>query len=241
MKTVLLILACGLLTACATSRYVPVQSAGGGAYYVAQSPSVSNQLRREAGYYSPFYAYGQYPWWGYSYFSPNFYPHYFSLSYPSWPYYSGGHGDWYGGYPCPHGFASHGAYLPGLSLVPASTSPAVLTPALDLPVRVVAPTNVSHERERRMDNRERQWERDRQTTRPGSLRLQPAEIHSVPRHESFSNSAVNAPAVRSFDTAKRTTLPSFSRPPSGSSAGSVGQEAGRSGQAMERSPLKRRP
>jgi hypothetical protein len=235
MKTGLLILACGLLTACATSRYVAVQPEGAGGYYIAQSPAVSNQLRREAGYYSPFYAYGLYPWWGYSYYSPNFYPHYFSLSYPSWPCYGGGNGDCCGAYP--FGIASHGDYLPGPFPARTSTVPAAQTPALDLPVRVVAPTIVPQERGRLMGSRERRG----QLTRSGIARSQPVELYSLGSHEPLSSSAVSAPAIRSFDSVNRTSLPSFSRPPPGSGRGSLGREAGRTGQATDRSPLKRRP
>jgi hypothetical protein len=241
MKTVLLILASALLTACAGSRYAAVQPAGGGAYYIAQTPPVSNQMRYEAGYYSPFYAYGLYPWWSYTYFSPNFYPHYFTLSYPTWPYYGGGHGGWYGGYGHgghPYGFASHGDYPPGLLPARAPVVPAAVTSAPLAPARVVAPTVVSEGRQRNIDNRDRY----REFTRPRSAQLQPGEPYLAPRHQPFATPPSTAPAIRPFDSVGRPSLPSYSPPPpAGSSPGSLGQAGGRAGQTIDRSPLERRP
>lgn len=247
MKTALLILACALLTACASSRYVAVQPAGGGGYYIAQTPPVSNQMRYQAGYYSPFYAYGLYPWWSYTYFSPNFYPHYFALSYPTWPYYGGGFGGWYGGYGYgygygfgghPYGFASHGDYPPGLLPARTPVVPAAVPPAPLAPARVVAPTVVREGRERNMDT----WNRHRGFTQPRSAKFQPAEPYLAPRHKPFATSPSTAPAIRSFDSVGRPSLPSYSPPPpTGSSPGGLGRAAGRAGQALDRSPLEHDP
>jgi hypothetical protein len=239
MKTVLFILACGLLTGCASSSYVAVQSAGGGDYYIAQTPGASNQMRYEAGYYSPFYAYGLYPWWSYTYYSPNFYPHYFSVSYPSWPYYHGGFGgwnDWYGRYP--YGFATRGGYPPGLASGQAPIVPVNVIPVPESPARVVAPAVVSHERNRQIDT----WERRREFTRPRSAQTQPGEPYLVPRHEPFATPPSTAPVMRPFDSVDRPSLPSFSpRPPAGSGPGGLGQSAGRAGRSVDRSPLERHP
>jgi hypothetical protein len=236
MKIVLLLLACALLNACASSRYVSVQSAGGGGYYIAQTPPVSNQLRFETGYYSPFYAYGLYPWWGYTYYSPNFYPHYFALSYPTWPYYGGGYEGWYGGYP--YGFAARGDFSPGPlpALTPAVT-PAVI-PAPGAPARVVAPTVVSHERDRQRNS----WQRRRGIVRSGTARVPPDEPRLAPTRELFTTSPAPSQAIRSFDSVNRTSLPAFSAPPPrGSGLGGVRQPTGRSGLNIDRSPLKNHP
>jgi hypothetical protein len=230
MKTVLLILACGLLTACANSRYVAVEAAGSGGYYIAQTPAVSSQMHYEAGHYSLFYPYGLYPWWSYTYYSPNFYPHYFSLSYPYWPYFGGGYGGWYGGYGYggnPYGFASHGDYPPGVLPARMPVLPAAAAPALIAPARVVAPTVVSEGRARNMDG----WDRRREFAHPRSAQFQPGEPYQAPRREPFATSPSTAPAIRSFDAVNRPPLPSFSPPPG----------AGRAGQSIDRSPLEHHP
>lgn len=87
-------LACGLLGACAGPSYRVVQPGAGGYYLVAQTPSEIRHLRYDSGFYSPFHFYGIHPWWNYTYYSPNFYPHYFSVRYPSWPDYASGYGGW---------------------------------------------------------------------------------------------------------------------------------------------------
>jgi hypothetical protein len=97
MKTLLLMVVCGLLAACVAPNYRQVESAGGGAYLLAQSPAQAVRLRYPVGYFDPLVDYGFYPWWSHAYYSPNFYPHYFSFWYPSWPgYYGGAHAAWHG-------------------------------------------------------------------------------------------------------------------------------------------------
>jgi hypothetical protein len=120
MKTILTILASCLLSACASQQFHTVAVSGDGDYYIAE--------RGNGSYYDPasaslagiglypwwitadyFYpgnggypfVYGGYPYWGFAYYSPYFYPHHFSVWYP--PGYPFNYG-WYGGpYPywCP--------------------------------------------------------------------------------------------------------------------------------------------
>jgi hypothetical protein len=74
-----------MLSACAGNRYHAVEEAGGGQYYIGASPPT---VVRYPAARTPLFAYGLSPWWGYSYYSPYFYPHYFSVSYSPWPYYA---------------------------------------------------------------------------------------------------------------------------------------------------------
>jgi hypothetical protein len=100
MKPFLAMIAAVLLTACAGPTYYPVQPSGEGGYYVARSPAARTVASYEVAYaYSALPTYGIYPWWGYSYYSPYFYPHHFSIWQPGWPYYAGGYWAWHGGYP----------------------------------------------------------------------------------------------------------------------------------------------
>jgi len=103
MKTSLVLIACGLLAACAGTSYRVVQSETQGDYLVAQTPSEIRYLSHDSGFYSPIRAYGIYPWWNYTYYSPNFYPHYFSVWQPTWPDYAAGYGrrDWHWSGPWP--------------------------------------------------------------------------------------------------------------------------------------------
>lgn len=84
-----------LLSACAGTRYYPVEGTGAGRYYLADTPtSIVHYPATEAS----LFVYGLSPWWGYSYYSPYYYPYYFGVSYASWPYYSPWpyHSHWYG-------------------------------------------------------------------------------------------------------------------------------------------------
>lgn len=133
MKTWSLIFACGLLAACAGPDYREVEPADGGAYVLAQSPASVTHLGYRTGHYSPLVLYGLYPWWSYSYYSPNFYPHHFSFWYPTWPYYRAGmYAGWYGGnHP---GFGSYHLHPapspPGVvPVIPQPTPPLVVGPA----------------------------------------------------------------------------------------------------------------
>lgn len=73
-----------VLSACAGNRYYPVEEAGGSHYYIGESPATMVYGRSA---HTPLFHYGLSPWWGYSYYSPYFYPYYFSVSYAPWPYY----------------------------------------------------------------------------------------------------------------------------------------------------------
>ena len=72
------------LAGCAGPRYQAVQPTAEGGYFIASS--AAHTVHHDARYYGAFQAYGIYPWWAYTYYSPNFYPHYFSVWYPTWPY-----------------------------------------------------------------------------------------------------------------------------------------------------------
>ena len=84
-----------LLGACATPYY-PVYTNDSGDYYVAEKGS-------SGAYYgsgsSSLYHIGMYPWWEFSYYSPYFYPHYFSVWHPPRYYYWYGTYGWYGYHP----------------------------------------------------------------------------------------------------------------------------------------------
>jgi len=127
MKSLLASLALLLLTACAGEPYQRVSAPGDGSYYLASTPADRVYA------YPPNNAmssWGWYPWWGYSYYSPNFYPHYFPLYVSPWY----GFGDpWYPGFaqhpywPPPH----HGyRYVaPGVGAVVAPAPPIASVPA----------------------------------------------------------------------------------------------------------------
>ncbi len=97
MKAIFALMSLVLLVACATPYY-PVYSGNPGDYYIAESET--------AAYYDPYTAVyedsepgslrylGMQPWWGYTYYSPYFYPHHFSVWYPRSRF---GY-DWYSGY-----------------------------------------------------------------------------------------------------------------------------------------------
>jgi hypothetical protein len=88
-----------VLSACAGNRYYPVEEAGSGRYYLGESPAI---ISYRSVNHAPLLLYGLSPWWGYSYYSPFFYPHYFSVSYSPWPYYA----PWpyYGYWPVGHSY-----------------------------------------------------------------------------------------------------------------------------------------
>jgi hypothetical protein len=103
MKAIIALMSLAFLTACATPYY-PVYSGNPGDYYIADSETTA--------YYDPYAAVyegsepgslrhlGMSPWWGYSYYSPYFYPHHFSVWYPR-SYYDYGWSSGYYPYWCP--------------------------------------------------------------------------------------------------------------------------------------------
>jgi len=98
MKTLILLLMLILLGGCA-SPYYPVYVSSEGDYYIAERNTNGPYYGTGSMMYSDV---GVYPWWAgpytastFEYFSPNFYPHYFSIWYP--PGYSPFYG-FYGGY-----------------------------------------------------------------------------------------------------------------------------------------------
>lgn len=168
-----------VLSACAGNRYYPVEEAGGGSYYLGESPAT---IAYRTAAYTPLFHYGLTPWWGYSYYSPYFYPHYFSVSYAPWPYY----GTWpyYSYWPVAHSYwyppyrsyryghpGHHPGYQPGDDMagmppagafVPPSTAP--LAPA---------------ERMRMLDQRSLQREMRRSPTPAGQAWNSPTVGRSV--------------------------------------------------------------
>jgi hypothetical protein len=93
MRHLTAIVAALFLAACAGPRYQAVHPAAEGQYFIA-----SSAVHYDASYYGAFQTYGIYPWWEYGYYSPNFYPHYFAVWYPPWPYGFYGHYGHYGRY-----------------------------------------------------------------------------------------------------------------------------------------------
>lgn len=131
MKSLISVMVLALLTACAGPRYYPVSPAGEGGYYLAKSPP--GVVYYDAGhYYSTFPVYGIQPWWSYTYYSPNFYPHYFSVWYPS-PY---GYYGWYGS--LPYAYPHHRGYHPDFRGHPPG-GPGQATPQPTLPSGAAPP------------------------------------------------------------------------------------------------------
>ena len=251
MKTALLILACALLTACASSRYVAVQPAGGGGYYIAQTPACFESNALPGRLLQPLLRLRPVSMVELHLLTARISIR-ITLRCPIRPGPTmavasevgtvatatatatatagfGGH---------PYGFASHGDYPPGLLPARTPVVPAAVPPAPVAPARVVAPTVVREGRERNMDT----WNRHRGFTQPRSAKFQPAEPYLAPRHKPFATSPSTAPAIRSFDSVGRPSLPSYSPPPpTGSSPGGLGRAAGRAGQALDRSPLEHHP
>jgi hypothetical protein len=90
MKMLIPILLSALVASCA-SAYQPVYDSGGGGYYLAERASYGPYLGSRSMTLTHI---GLYPWWvnGYppqtfAYYSPYFYPHYFSVWYPPGYYY----------------------------------------------------------------------------------------------------------------------------------------------------------
>jgi len=98
MRVLAAIVLLGLITACATPYY-PVYDSGEGGYYIAETESSDTYYGGGSSYYggglSSLNYIGVNPWWGFTYYSPYFYPHHFSVWYPPWPHSYYG---WYGGY-----------------------------------------------------------------------------------------------------------------------------------------------
>lgn len=104
-------IAAASLAACTGPTYYPAQPSGEGSYYIARSPGASRVTSYDVAYgYSAFAAYGIYPWWGYSYYSPYFYPHHFSIWQPGWPCCPDPYWAWHGGYPRGFWPAGHGGH-----------------------------------------------------------------------------------------------------------------------------------
>ena len=128
MRHLTAIVAAFFLAACAGPRYQAVQPAAEGEYFIASSPV--HAVHYEARYYGAFQTYGIYPWWEYGYYSPNFYPHYFAVWYPPWPYGFYGHYgryDRYGPGFRPHRDQPHGNWAGHTNL--PSPAPVEVVPA----------------------------------------------------------------------------------------------------------------
>ena len=128
MKAIIALFLLALLTGCATPYY-PVYSGNPGDYYISESETTA--------YYDPYAAVyegsepgslgyiGMAPWWGYSYYSPYFYPHHFSVWYPRSRFDYGRYSGYYP-YWCP-------PYRSVASRRPVSSPPPVDTPSLVAP------------------------------------------------------------------------------------------------------------
>jgi hypothetical protein len=204
-----------LLSACASDRFYPAET-GDGRYYLGDYPSSAVHHRAA---YSPLFAYGVYPWWGYTYYSPYFYPHFFSVRYTPWPYYYAwpgtyyGYADWaYGYLPYRRHRHYHPGYHPGVSL-PVAPSPGIPVPPVGLP-------GGARERMRMLDDRSLQRE-----MRYGSM---PAAQRGISGSASRPGTPAASIGSRSSG-AVRGMNPGFSGMRSGASIGSSPATSGRSG------------
>lgn len=128
MKAIIALFLLALLTGCATPYY-PVYSGNPGDYYIPESETTA--------YYDPYAAVyegsepgslgyiGMAPWWGYSYYSPYFYPHHFSVWYPRSRFDYGRYSGYYP-YWCP-------PYRSVASRRPVSSPPPIEAPSLVAP------------------------------------------------------------------------------------------------------------
>jgi len=121
MKVLTAIAAALALSACVGPRYYPAYPAGDGGYYVAQTPA--RTVHYHTAYSSGLYLYGLDPWWEFSYYRPNFYPHHFSYWYPGWyPYHHPRGGHRHGPSPGRHPLPSPPVHGPGTP-VPVAPGP----------------------------------------------------------------------------------------------------------------------
>ena len=211
--------AASLLTACVGPTYYPAQPSGEGSYYIARSPGASMVASYDAAYrYSSFPVYGIDPWWSYSYYSPYFYPHHFSIWQPGWPYYADPYWAWYGGYPYGFLHSGHDAYG-WHRRHPSPRPPGVVPPGLPTEPPAVGtgpghPTiarELYRDRDRRRDSRRQapstsveRWARP--VTRPFEP---PSAAASISGSRSFSMPALPASggrAVNSRDGSGRSPL-----------------------------------
>ena len=118
-----------LLAACAGPTYYPAQPSGEGSYYIARSPGATTITPYDAAYgYGFVPVYGIYPWWSYSYYSPYFYPHHFSVWQAGWPYYAGGYWPWNGSYPYGYSLWGHHFHRPPQRYPPVPDAPGSASP-----------------------------------------------------------------------------------------------------------------
>jgi hypothetical protein len=132
-----------LLAGCATERYYPVPLEGGG-HYIAEREYTAAR-------YHSLWAYGMYPWWVHSFYTPYYYPYTFSYYhpfyyprygsynfagwYPSWPYYAGYQGSYRMEWP-PYG--AHFRHPAGQDVVAPQRQPGHAAPAGPMRPRQVA-------------------------------------------------------------------------------------------------------
>jgi len=189
MKTLMAMIAGLLLAACAGPSYYPALPSGEGSYYIARSPGAAAISPHDAAYvYSLFPAYGIYPWWSYSYYSPYFYPHYFAIWQPGWPYYTGGYWGWYGGYP--QGFPIWHQH-PHLPPQPFPVAPAAGLPLLPAPPPLAgqAPARIAE-----------QPPLYRQAARQGGPRWQAGSASAEPEPQGIVRPSTNLRAARPFES-----------------------------------------
>lgn len=200
MKYLTTIIVALMLAACAGPRYHSVQPAAGGDYFVASS--AVHTVHYDARYYGAFQAYGIYPWWEYTYYSPNFYPHYFAVWYPPWPYGFNSRYNRYG-----HGFPPHWGQPRG-NWVRQRNHPApagsVPRPAVRLPERPAGqrgrPSTIDLTDPDGHALRRRHWP------------VQPVPADSVSPRLPAASAAMPRPSVRPFAGARAPSLAPPSRP-----------------------------
>ena len=162
-----------LLAGCATERYYPVQVEGGG-HYIAEREYAATG-------YDSLWAFGVYPWWVHSFYTPYYYPYSFSYFhpfydpyfgpyhfagwYPSWPYYAG--------YPR---YATHPRHAAGQRVVaPGQRKPGHVAPALPMRPRQVADERQKRAIGGRADLREDLYRRP-SPSQPGGVSPDPQRV-----------------------------------------------------------------
>jgi hypothetical protein len=182
-----------LLAACAGPTYYPAQPSGEGSYYIARSPGATTITPYDAAYgFSSFPAYGIYPWWSYSYYSPYFYPHYFSIWQPGWPYDAGGHWVRHGGNP--HGFNHGGRHAHDW---PQRYRPVPATAWAESPIPSAPPTAVGPGPGRQAATLPEPY---RQESRWRGLRRQVGSVSEQRRPQRMTGPSGTVPAAPAFES-----------------------------------------
>jgi len=230
MKILMAMIVGLLLAACAGPRYYPAQSSGEGSYYIARSTGATTIYALDGRYgYSLFPAYGIYPWWTYSYYSPYFYPHHFAVWQPGWPYYTDGYWGWYGGYVEGYPIWSHHPHWPPQ---PSPVMPEA--PTIGLPLRPAPPRQAAE----RMAGQPALY---RQAARQGGPRWQAGFASAEPQPQGIVRPSANSRAARSFESPGAATPDRGFRSAPAMTFPTPAERAGHSRGPLARVPSQRDP